>query len=102
MSQRLKILLIGATGVLGRAVAAELVARHDIVTAGSKSGLIRIDIADPKSIEAGLDAAGALDAVVSAAGSVANPLMSPPSASGQARTCVTACPDWYDHIGSRA
>src|SRR5271165_1185874 len=70
VSQRLRILLIGASGVLGRAVAAELAPRHDIVTAGSKSGDIRIDISDPASIEAGLDAAGALDAVVSAAGRV--------------------------------
>ena len=44
--------------------------RHDIVTAGSKSGAIRIDIADPASIVAGLEAAGPLDAVVCAAGSV--------------------------------
>jgi len=70
MSQRLRILLIGASGVLGRAIAAELAPRHDIVTAGSKSGDIRIDIADPASIEAGLDAAGGLDAVACAAGAV--------------------------------
>jgi len=70
MSQRLRILLIGASGVLGRAVAAELGARHEIVMAGSKSGEIRIDITDPKSIEAGLAAAGALDAVVCCAGAV--------------------------------
>jgi NAD(P)-dependent dehydrogenase (short-subunit alcohol dehydrogenase family) len=70
MSQRLRILLIGASGVLGRAVAAELSPRHDIVTAGSKSGDLRIDIADPGSIEAGLDAAGPLDAVACAAGAV--------------------------------
>jgi NAD(P)-dependent dehydrogenase (short-subunit alcohol dehydrogenase family) len=70
MTQRFRILLIGASGVLGRAIAAELAPRHDIVTAGSKSGDIHIDIADPASIEAGLAAAGALDAVVSAAGAV--------------------------------
>jgi NAD(P)-dependent dehydrogenase (short-subunit alcohol dehydrogenase family) len=70
MTQRLRILLIGASGVLGRAIAAELAPRHDIVTAGSKSGDIHIDIADPASIEAGLAAAGGLDAVVSAAGAV--------------------------------
>lgn len=70
MAERLRILLVGASGVLGRAVAAELAPRHDIVTAGSKSGDIRIDIADPASIEAGLAAAGALDAVISAAGRV--------------------------------
>ena len=70
MAERLRILLIGASGVLGRAVAAELGARHDILTAGSKSGDIRIDIADPQSIEAGLAAAGPLDAVACAAGAV--------------------------------
>ncbi len=68
MSQRLRILIIGASGVLGRAIVAELSPRHDIVTAGSKSGDIRIDIADPASIVAGLKAAGALDAVACAAG----------------------------------
>jgi NAD(P)-dependent dehydrogenase (short-subunit alcohol dehydrogenase family) len=70
MSQRFRILVVGASGVLGRAIVAELSPRHDIVSAGSKSGEIRIDIADPASIKAGLKAAGALDAVVCAAGAV--------------------------------
>ncbi len=70
MAQRFRILVIGAGGTLGRAIVAELGPRHDIVTAGSKSGDIRIDIADPDSIVVGLDAAGALDAVVCAAGAV--------------------------------
>jgi NAD(P)-dependent dehydrogenase (short-subunit alcohol dehydrogenase family) len=70
MAERLRILLVGASGVLGRAVAAELAPRHDIVTAGSKSGDIRLDIADPASIEAGLAGAGPLDAVACAAGAV--------------------------------
>ena len=69
-SSRLRILVIGASGKLGRAVVAELGPRHDIVSAGSKSGAVRIDIADPASIVAGLEAAGPLDAVVCAAGSV--------------------------------
>ena len=67
---RLRILLIGASGVLGRAIFAELAPRHDIVTAGSKSGDIRIDIENPESIAAGLKAAGPLDAVACAAGAV--------------------------------
>jgi NAD(P)-dependent dehydrogenase (short-subunit alcohol dehydrogenase family) len=72
---RLRILVIGASGVLGRAVVAELAPRHDVVTAGSKSGDIRIDIADPNSIVAGLKAAGPLDAVVCAAGAVNYPTL---------------------------
>jgi NAD(P)-dependent dehydrogenase (short-subunit alcohol dehydrogenase family) len=67
---RLRVLVIGASGVLGRAVVAELGARHEIITAGSKSGDIRIDISDPTSIVAGLAAAGPLDAVACAAGAV--------------------------------
>ena len=65
---RLRILLIGASGELGRAVVAELGGRHEIISAGSKSGDIRIDISDPASIVAGLAAAGPLDAVACAAG----------------------------------
>ena len=70
MSARLRILLIGASGVLGRAIAAELSPRHDIISAGSKTGDIRIDITDPASIEAALKSVGPLDAVASAAGAV--------------------------------
>jgi hypothetical protein len=67
---RLRILLIGASGELGRGVVAELGGRHEIISAGSKSGEIRIDISDPASIVAGLAAAGPLDAVACAAGAV--------------------------------
>jgi len=67
---RLRILVIGASGELGRAVVAELGERHEIITAGSKSGDVRIDISDPGSIVAGLTAAGPLDAVACAAGAV--------------------------------
>ena len=67
---RLRILVVGASGVLGRAVVAELGRRHEIVTAGSKSGAVRLDLADPASLVAGLKAAGPLDAVACAAGAV--------------------------------
>lgn len=67
----LRILLIGASGTLGRAVAAELASRHDVIHAGRNSGDIRIDISEPASIERALAEAGGLDAVACAAGSVA-------------------------------
>jgi NAD(P)-dependent dehydrogenase (short-subunit alcohol dehydrogenase family) len=69
-SPRLRVLVVGASGVLGRAVVAELSPRCDIVSAGSKTGEIRIDITDPASVEAGFKAAGRLDAVACAAGAV--------------------------------
>ncbi len=67
---RLRILVVGASGELGRAIVAELGGRHEIISAGSKSGDVRIDISDPTSIVAGLAAAGPLDAVACAAGTV--------------------------------
>ncbi len=67
----MKILLVGASGTLGRAVAAELGARHDIVTAGRSSGDVRMDLADPASIDSALATVGMVDAIVSAAGHVA-------------------------------
>ena len=68
---RKRVLVVGANGTLGRAVAAELGARFDIVAAGRRSGAVTIDLADRASIAAALDRAGPLDAVVSAAGNVA-------------------------------
>jgi len=67
----MKILLVGASGTLGRAVAAELGARHDIVTAGRSSGGVRMDLADASSIGSALATIGMVDAIVSAAGHVA-------------------------------
>lgn len=66
---RLRILVVGgASGTLGKAVAAELAARHAVVTAGAKSGDVRLDLTDAASIVAGLAGAGPLDAVACCAG----------------------------------
>jgi len=66
----MKILIVGAGGTLGRAVAAELGVRHDIVTAGRTSGDLRVDLRDGASVDAMYREAGPLDAVVCAAGKV--------------------------------
>ena len=68
--RRLRILLIGASGTLGRAVEAELEPRHEVITAGRNSGSIRIDLTNVASIQSALKQAGELDAVISAAGTV--------------------------------
>ncbi len=67
---RLRILLGGASGTLGRAVAAELAPRHDIVTAGRSGGDVRMDISDAASVIAAIRLAGPIDAVACAAGHV--------------------------------
>lgn len=66
----MRILLVGANGTIGSAVARELAARHEVVTAGRSGGDIRLDLADPASHGPALARAGRLDAVVSTAGNV--------------------------------
>ena len=64
----MKILIIGATGTIGRAVAEALSGRHDVVRVGHRSGDLRADITDPASLERLFANVGRVDAVVSAAG----------------------------------
>jgi NAD(P)-dependent dehydrogenase (short-subunit alcohol dehydrogenase family) len=66
----MKILIVGANGTIGKAVAAELSARHEIVTAGRSSGTFQVNTADPKSVRELFSAVGKLDAVACAAGNV--------------------------------
>jgi len=66
----MKIILIGASGTIGRAVDAELNGRHDILRVNRSSGDFQVDIADPKSIERLYEKIGAFDALVNTAGNV--------------------------------
>ncbi|HEX2613672.1 MAG TPA: short chain dehydrogenase [Fibrobacteria bacterium] len=64
----MRILIVGATGTIGSAVARALSSRHEVLLAGNARGDFRVDLADPQSIRALFQAAGIVDAVVSAAG----------------------------------
>ncbi len=66
----MKIIAVGGTGTLGKAVVKELSKRHSVVTAGRNSGDLRVDITDTKSIEKMYQEAGKFDAVVSTTGKV--------------------------------
>jgi len=66
----MRILVVGASGTIGRAVVAELSQRHEVIPAGRSSGDVVLDITDPTSIRAGFEQAGAVDALVSATGTV--------------------------------
>lgn len=68
--RRLRILLVGASGTLGRAVAAELAPRHEVIAAGRRSGDVRLDLTDVESIRGALAGLDVLDAVISTAGRV--------------------------------
>lgn len=64
----MRIIVIGATGAVGRAAADELGRRHEIITAGRSSGDVRVDLMDEMSIRDMFKAAGKVDAVVATAG----------------------------------
>jgi NAD(P)-dependent dehydrogenase (short-subunit alcohol dehydrogenase family) len=66
----MRILIVGASGTIGKAIAAELQSRHQIVTAGRSSGDLRVDISNPQSVRELFEKAGELDAVACAAGNV--------------------------------
>ncbi|GGY11075.1 short chain dehydrogenase [Litchfieldella qijiaojingensis] len=67
-SKRLKILIIGASGTIGSAVKDNLSERHDVITAGTKSGDVNVDITDPASIKQVFEQLGPLDAVITTLG----------------------------------
>ena len=65
----MRILVVGATGTIGSAIAESLTDRgHEVARAGASRGDQSVDIADPASIERLYASAGRLDAVVCAAG----------------------------------
>jgi NAD(P)-dependent dehydrogenase (short-subunit alcohol dehydrogenase family) len=63
-----KILVIGATGTIGSAIADGLAARHEVVRV-SRRGPVRVDMADATSIAALFAQVGVVDAVVCCAAS---------------------------------
>lgn len=67
----MRILIVGATGTIGSAVAAALADRHDLVLASLQRAHERVDITDPASIHALFARIGRVDALVSAAGRAA-------------------------------
>ena len=66
----MRIIVIGATGTVGKPVVAALQSRHEIVKVGSKSGDHQVDIKDSNSIRALFEKVGRVDAVVSTVGKV--------------------------------
>jgi NAD(P)-dependent dehydrogenase (short-subunit alcohol dehydrogenase family) len=66
----MKVIVIGATGAVGKAVVAELVQRHEVVMVGARGGQHQVDFADIASVRSLFAKVGKVDAVVVAAGSL--------------------------------
>ena len=64
----MKIIVIGATGTIGKAVVDILAPDHQILAVGHGSGDLRVELSSPDSIEKMFAAAGNFDALISAAG----------------------------------
>ncbi len=64
----MRILVIGATGTIGREVVRALSVDHDVVAVSRSHSSITVDLGNPASIRALYGAVGRVDAVVSAAG----------------------------------
>jgi NAD(P)-dependent dehydrogenase (short-subunit alcohol dehydrogenase family) len=66
----MKIVVVGATGTIGKAVVAALQDRHEIVKVGKSRGDRQVDIADSESIRHLFEQIGRFDALVATVGKV--------------------------------
>lgn len=66
----MKVLVIGGTGTIGKAVVAELKSDHEVIVAGYRGGDVQVDIESSGSIEAMYQQVKGLDAIVMTTGKV--------------------------------
>lgn len=64
----MKVVVIGATGTIGKALVETLSSQHEVISVGRSSGTYQVDITDANSIQQLFAALGTVDAVVSATG----------------------------------
>ena len=64
----MKIIIIGATGTIGKAVAERLSNKHDIIKVGHRDGEFQVDLGSKSSIESLFSNIGRFDAVICTAG----------------------------------
>jgi len=65
----MRIIVIGGSGTIGKAVVGALAGKHEVVLAGRTAGDYKVDISSPDSLKAFFDEVGEVDAIVSVAGS---------------------------------
>jgi NAD(P)-dependent dehydrogenase (short-subunit alcohol dehydrogenase family) len=65
---KMKILIIGAAGTIGKIISPALQQKHEIISAGRNSGEIKVDLSSSDSIEAMFNQIKNIDACVCVAG----------------------------------
>ncbi|MHC0463367.1 short chain dehydrogenase [Kosakonia cowanii] len=66
----MKIIVIGATGTLGRAVVAELGQDNEVISVGLTHGELQVDLTRDESVEALFAQTGRVDAIIATTGSL--------------------------------
>lgn len=66
----MKIIVVGGTGTIGKAVVNELKSRHEIIIAAHNHGDVKLDITDSESIENMYKTIGNFDGVIATTGKV--------------------------------
>ena len=64
----MKIIVVGASGSVGRTIVEALADRHEVIAASRSSGDIQVDVEDLESIRSMYQQTGTVDAVVTAVG----------------------------------
>ena len=64
----MKILVVGATGTIGKAVVSALTGKHEVIAVSRSAAQYPANITDKASLEMAFAAIGKVDAIVSAAG----------------------------------
>jgi NAD(P)-dependent dehydrogenase (short-subunit alcohol dehydrogenase family) len=64
----MRVLVVGASGLIGRHVVAALRPQHEVIEASKSRSAIVVDISSPTSINAMFDSVGTVDAMICAAG----------------------------------
>jgi len=64
----MKIIIVGATGTLGKKVAEAFAKKHEVIRVGNTKGDVRVDITDETSIKAMFEQIGPFDALISTSG----------------------------------
>lgn len=64
----MKILAIGANGIIGKAVVNKLKQQHSVIAVGHSNGKITVDVEDKSSINAMFEQVGKVDAIISMVG----------------------------------